>query len=575
MLQTYDDPITERVDDFNEGQLTTLRWVSVSSSIISILFGLVFLYLYINMRYKVFRHHLIFLLIFFDFGKAIVLLWYPARVLSVPSSYNNVNFCDVVGWFTSSFIEGADFAVLALAIHTALLVFRRPESTLIEGGLYKVRFYVYGLNILLPALLASLAFIHDGRKSYLPYITWCYLPVRPIWYRLVLSWIPRYLILIAILAIYLAIYIHVKLEYSRVVDDFQRSQTFIDEQELYYRGVKGKLRKFACGVVAFLSYFPGLGFLDNTLPSYYHGGPRHNSNVNNNNNDEEQQRDGEDNNNNTNTAIMEFQRDSVVKFQFRRSMIERQIKSIFVYPFAYFLLWLAPFILQCLQYDYVIRNGPVYWITALSAFMQPFNCAVDTTAFMIREKPWRNSEEKIFTKQNGEWVKKRLTFTHEGGEHDSSFDHHQQQQQEHQQHHTNEKNYEHSDDNNSDPSPRTILDKHGYHLKELQCKDLDEQYDYSPTGYYEDEKKSTTIPASSRSTSAASKSPKTTNNGFFNNQYFSPPAYPPKAHLDPFGHTTANKVDLPPKRPFVESDRASTTSKTDSEKSMDLMEFLS
>jgi G protein-coupled receptor GPR1 len=511
MPQTYGDWYTERLNDFSPGRLTTLRWVSVSSSIVSIVFGVIFLYLYINMRYKVFRHHLIFLLIFFDFGKAIVLLWYPARVLSVPSSYNNVNFCDVVGWFTSSFIEGADFAVFFLAIHTALLVFRR-DSNAVEGGLYKVRYYIYAINILLPATLASLAFIHAGRKSYLPYITWCYLPIRPIWYRLVLSWIPRYIILISILGIYLAIYIHVKLEYRRVVQDFQRSQTFV-EDNYYEHGFSGKLRKFGRGFVHSLSYFPGLGFLDKTLPQ--HGQPN------------EQGRFADS----QTTAIMEFQRDSVVKFQIRRSMIERQIRSIFIYPFAYFFLWLAPFVVQCLQYDYEVHHGPVYWITALAAFMQPFNCAVDTVAFIVREKPWRNRTEKIFTKENGRWMKKRLTFTHE-------------QDLEKTPQQGNENDHE-----QQNPSPKTVVDKN---MVRLQTG--------SRLEYYDEKKIS-----SSRSTSAASKSPNTTHPETL--------AYPEHAHIDPFSHTTATPIDLPPRRPF-EFDRASNASASNSERSMDLMEFL-
>lgn len=44
--------------------------------------------------------------------------------------------------------------------------------------------------------------------------TFCYLPSRPIWYRLALSWIPRYLILGTIIGIYLAIYLYTKFKFG-------------------------------------------------------------------------------------------------------------------------------------------------------------------------------------------------------------------------------------------------------------------------------------------------------------------------------------------------------------------------
>ena len=44
--------------------------------------------------------------------------------------------------------------------------------------------------------------------------TYCYLPARPIWYRLALAWVPRYLILSTILSIYLAVYLYTKSKFG-------------------------------------------------------------------------------------------------------------------------------------------------------------------------------------------------------------------------------------------------------------------------------------------------------------------------------------------------------------------------
>ena len=391
---------------FHDHQAETMRVLSVIASCLSIGAGLLAFYLYISMRVKVFRHHLILLLLMFDFGKAVVLLWYPARVLLVPSAYNNRNFCQVVGFFTSAFIEGADIAVLALAIHTALLIFRKFSGP--EGGLYKYRYYVYAINFFVPIFMASLAFINKPR-SFSPLVTWCYLPVKPYWYRLVLSWIPRYLILVSILAIYLSIYIYVKLEYRKVIKDYKTSQTYIDDsapgdddkdQKSFLTRVKNfftpsfaknkeplTTKRVAILIVypifRFISYFPGFSFME---PSRIFYSPSTGAN-------------------NIDMAIRGFQEDSMARFQMRRNMIERQIRSIFLYPVAYVFLWIAPFAAQVLLYNYEPEHGAVYWVNAIAAFMQPFNCVVDTAVFCIRERPWVDREEKIFTRENADWIK--------------------------------------------------------------------------------------------------------------------------------------------------------------------------
>lgn len=404
----------EIINAFEPHQAYVLRVLSVVASCLSIGAGLAAFYLYISMRVKVFRHHLILLLLMFDFGKALVLLWYPARVLLVPSAYDNINFCDVVGFFTSAFIEGADFAVLALAIHTALLIFKKSSGP--EGGLYKFRYYVYAINILLPLLMASLAFVDNGRRSYAPMVTWCYLPPRPMWYRFVLSWGPRYIIIISIIAIYVSIYIYVKLEYSKVIKEFKQSQTYLEDNDQTFNlntilsNQNEKLNQTsgnpssgcfskACRVLnkvyhivifallRFFSYFPGFSFLE---PSKLFASQGSN---------EVPDLDSRS------LAIREFQKDTMSRFEQRRNMIERQIRSIFVYPVAYVFLWIAPFAVHVLQIKYEFDHGPVFWVGAIAAFMQPFNCVVDTIAFSIRERPWVDRKERIFTRRNADKIK--------------------------------------------------------------------------------------------------------------------------------------------------------------------------
>lgn len=403
----------------SQHQADTMRIVSVVASCVSMAAGLLAFYLYISMKTKVFRHHLILLLLMFDFGKAVVLLWYPARVLAVPSAYDNINFCEVVGFFTSAFIEAADIAVLALAIHTALLIFKKHTGK--EGGLYRYRYYVYVINFVLPLLMASLAFVHNGKFSYSPLITWCYLPIRPFWYRLVLSWVPRYIILIAILSIYISIYIYVKLEYRKVVKAYKQSQSYLQDPHersgSFFTRLKNKFKskpnsasfsgkKFAISILSpicqFLSNFPGLSWLQ---PSALFP-------------------DEVTNTSDIDRAIHDFQQDTMADFQSRRNMIERQIRSIFLYPIAYVFLWIAPFAAHVLQYKSDIKHSTVFWISTLAAFMQPFNCAVDTLVFCIRERPWVDRQEVLFTKATAYKIKRfflwPITCINTPGSQDSS-----------------------------------------------------------------------------------------------------------------------------------------------------------
>lgn len=95
-----------------------------------------------------------------------------------------------------------------IAVHSAIYIFR-PRASRGEGGLHPYRKPAYMLWIGFSLLMASLAFL-NGRHAYVAHGTFCYLPVRPFWYRLALDWIPRYIIFLFILGIYASIYFYVR-----------------------------------------------------------------------------------------------------------------------------------------------------------------------------------------------------------------------------------------------------------------------------------------------------------------------------------------------------------------------------
>jgi len=111
------------------------------------------------------------------------------------------------------FLTIVDFAVLVIAVHSALQVFH-PSSQITSGGLYPYRRYVYALAVFVPGLMASLAFINPD-WGYLSQGAFCTLPIRPFWYRLALAWIPRYTIALIILGLAIAIYTYVGFEFRK------------------------------------------------------------------------------------------------------------------------------------------------------------------------------------------------------------------------------------------------------------------------------------------------------------------------------------------------------------------------
>ena len=112
---------------------------------------------------------------------------------------------------TAEFI-GADSIILLIAIHTALTIFAARKANS-QTGLYPYRWAAYVFWVLFSIIVASLAFVNPN-SPYVSQGTFCYLPARPIWYRLALSWVPRYVILCIILGIYLAVYLYTKSKFG-------------------------------------------------------------------------------------------------------------------------------------------------------------------------------------------------------------------------------------------------------------------------------------------------------------------------------------------------------------------------
>jgi G protein-coupled receptor GPR1 len=282
-----------------------------------------------------------------------------------------------------------DFIILLIAIHTVLSVLWPGNSI----GLYSYRYTAYACSAGCSVLLASLAFINQG-DAYVSQGTFCYLPVRPIWYRLVLSWIPRYLILTSIVAIYLTIYIYTKSELGKVdinltsstvsegtSSDLTKSPTKPNRPSRARRWfgqwtTHQRSTSIGCQAPATPSApSPVASQQEPTDPSAEPPSRqqtllealRDKSFLPH--QDKEPQQD-------TNNILRK-----------RHKAIRRQLRYMFIYPLVYAVMWFPPFISHC--YFYTKEHNPPFALSCLSLVLLSLQCAVDCLIFGIREKPWR------------------------------------------------------------------------------------------------------------------------------------------------------------------------------------------
>lgn len=144
---------------------------------------------------------LIILLILGDTLQSVVFIVLPTMELMRGPVASTSGACQASGFFLMLGFEATDVAVVLVALHTALYIFRG------RGGLYPFRRLAFSSFLLVPLLLGSLAFLN--KPAFTNSGRYCHLPQRPKWASLALNWIPRYLIFITISVTYISTYVHV------------------------------------------------------------------------------------------------------------------------------------------------------------------------------------------------------------------------------------------------------------------------------------------------------------------------------------------------------------------------------
>jgi G protein-coupled receptor GPR1 len=437
---------------FSTDQNHAILAVGVTCASLSLIAALVAFQWFAFMK-RSFRHHLVLLLIVSDMWKALWYFLFPVVVFTRGQVDSTSHFCQASGFFLALGTEASDYAILMIALHAALYVFR-PPKVLGEGGLYPYRLWIYAFWIVLPVLAASLAFTNSN--GYVTDGTYCALPKRPLWYQLALSYIPRYLIFITIFALYAAIsvYVHIKFKgFSHFSDHGSssatqsRNSTFEAKTQSgsfasTYQNVDSRKQSLLAGTqsaessdrdpsqgerpewgnVSFLTAAPLKAFSNKqtrciAAADFAHAPSDSSSStqaqarnlptcslqahIDSTDSSAAPRKESEVPTLGTNftgeTPVSNATAQTVgttgtaitAELQDTRNAILRPIRLLFVYPVVYLLMWTFPFVNHCLQYSDYFAGHPPFWLTVVATCSLALQAGADCAVFSWREKPWR------------------------------------------------------------------------------------------------------------------------------------------------------------------------------------------
>ena len=357
-------------------------------------------------------------------------LAYPIVTLAQGDVSVGSMYCDIGGFFTAYFFEASDLMIFIIAIHTAVYVFN-PKLTQSgdEGGLWRWRYYVFVIWLAIPALLGGLAFINP--VPYVPLVTWCYIPAYPLVWRYTLAWGPRYFILLTISILYVSLYIYVRRVY-RKIDRTQRNSGSSDSDLDTGRGSvasQGQMPRSDSGLQV-----PHPSYLNRKRPSIPPPlleesekesrastapsdtdtpSPTSVSSILNHHQPAKPEMHLlslpptiDTRNISVTTTLAETLPPSMRdphpatedqtphSFNNRRSRVERQMRTLFIFPIIYFIMWIPPFInhlYQVITYDSTATQLPpgTFVVTLLATIVLPAQGFVNVCVYAIRERPWR------------------------------------------------------------------------------------------------------------------------------------------------------------------------------------------
>ncbi|GAM90175.1 hypothetical protein ANO11243_082150 [Dothideomycetidae sp. 11243] len=410
---------------FTVREKLAIQYVSLSFASLSLVACLVALY-WFSIMGRNFRRTLVLMLLISDMFKSLWYVIFPAVSIIAGGIESGSRFCNAGGYLLQVGIESCDMAILFMSLHMSLQIFNSTSGRLGPDGLYRIRYAVFALWIIVPAFMASLAFVNRG-GAFLSQGAFCTLPIRPFWYRLALSWIPRYLIWLYITITALRIYLRVgngftvfarKIDSGSNPSDYSRPST----RDNLRRVMVTKKRPARLTVPvetntplptdgSVLSHTPSTGYFDvelgktsptsDTTRGYSRDTLQHpvrsestrpeTQLVSELASRTEHESDGHPTNEMANGgALVQITSNPDATQQSRRRAIQRQTRLLFIYPCVYMILMVIPFIQHCFNYSDYYAQHPIFIISLLGPTCFSVMGFADCCIFCWRETPWRN-----------------------------------------------------------------------------------------------------------------------------------------------------------------------------------------
>ncbi|KAK4986937.1 G protein-coupled receptor gpr1 [Elasticomyces elasticus] len=428
-------------------QQYNVRVLAAVSASLSITAAIVTFYWFCMMK-RSFRRSLVMLLISGDLLKSAWFFIFVMVTFAEGPIQTQSKFCQVSGFMLQTGVESCDAAILLMSVHLAIQIFRPADDYFGEDGLYRYRYAVYTLWACVPAVSASLAFVRP-HAAYVAQGAFCSLPIRPFWYRLALSWVPRYIMWFFVMGVAVSIYYHVGYEFRVFAEEEERSSSKnsskgVDTQQPLaletLRAKNNASTQLDGPSPAWSNLMPSVSTLEAlseprrpsaaSLPAF---GARRVSIAQRRASLHVSPFDGVSA---THFAppepVSQLRRPSLATIStimtadpaldgprspvlpsinesfdtlqpivlpshavtttadLRRRAIQRQLRLLFIYPCVYMLFWIMPFIYHCMNYTDYYAQHPVYIVAALSTFCQTFIGFADCATFAWREKPWRH-----------------------------------------------------------------------------------------------------------------------------------------------------------------------------------------
>lgn len=275
--------------------------------------------------------------------------------------------------------------MVVIAVQAALLLFRQYHNPGF-GGLYGSRHLIYLLCILVPSLMASLAFVNP-KTGYVSLGAFCYLPSEPIWYRLSLALIPRGVVFSVILALHSAIYIHTMRslkEFKRV--DAHSAQKFLEHKQ---------------GGTIHDSYQDPMEFITSCITIEPREEPTAEQSTKTSlpetsSYDVDRSPFAYNLTGSTGSRVFESEGvlSSVSNVSQKRDEIQRQVGLLLIYPLVYLGVWIFPMICQGVEYSKAYGAGNVpFWMALLWGTMLAAQPGIEALVVLAKERLWR--KEKV------------------------------------------------------------------------------------------------------------------------------------------------------------------------------------